>query len=195
MKTYTNKYLTSGLSVALALAMGHGEAVAGSRIWDNTVSTCATNNCSSLTVPGTATNPAGNNDPFEIQVYAAANECVRLEVVQSVQGVDLETVVRAPNGNIYRNDDGSGGGVFNNPLVKINGAPNSGWYSVSINHWNGAASYADFVLTYGRYPLNNPNCAGASIPAAASSALLPANKSLFEVPAVMTPGVGTVTAD
>jgi hypothetical protein len=189
MKTY--KCLTYGFSVALALAIGQGEAVAGPRIWDNSVSSCTTNNCSSLTIPGTVTNPSNNNDPFELQVFAFANECVRLEVVESISGVDLETVVRAPNGSIYRNDDGSGGGSLNNPLVKINGAPNSGWYSVSINHWNGVASYADFVLTYGRYPLNNPNCDGATSPAAASILFKPA----FEAPAVLTPGVGTVSPE
>ena len=190
MKTY--KYLTCGFSVALAFTISQGEAVAGSRIWDNSFSGCTGINCSSLTIPGTVTNPSNNNDPFELQVFAGANECVRIEVVQSIQGVDLETVVRAPNGSIYRNDDGSGGGAFNNPLVKINGAPNSGWYSVSINHWNGFASYADFVLTYGRYPLNNPNCAGATTPAAASSILFKPN---FEAPAVLKPGVGTVSSE
>src|SRR6516165_11298979 len=124
-------------AVAVVLALQVEPAMAGSRIWDNTFSTCGTINCSSLIIPGTVTNPSGNNDPFEIQVFAAANECVRLEVTQSIQGVDLEMVVRAPNGSIYRNDDGNGGGVFHNPVVKINGTPNAGWYSVSINHWNG----------------------------------------------------------
>lgn len=146
------------------LALLSASAFAGSRIWDDSFSTCTTENCSSLRIPGTVTNPGGNNDPFELQVFAAANECIRIDVISTVQGTDLETVVRAPNGTIYRNDDGSGGGLFNNPVVKINGAPSSGWYSVSINHWSGLATYTDFVMMYGRYNVGNGNCSNPTLP-------------------------------
>jgi hypothetical protein len=181
--------VTSAASTLFALAVE--PAMAGSRIFDNTVSSTTIINGSSLTLPGTVTNPASNNDPFEIQVYARAGECIRLEVTSSLQGVDLETVVRAPNGSIYRNDDGSGGGVFANPLVKINNAPNTGWYSVSINHWFGTASYADFVLLYGRYSLNNVNCSVPTGPVSASQVESAAQK--VDAPARLTPGVGTVS--
>lgn len=188
--SWKNSALLTSAGAAFALVVSFEPAMAGSRVWDNTSSTCGSVNCSSLTIPGTVTNPAGNNDPFEIQVYAAANQCLRIEVTQSVQGVDLETVVRAPNGSIYRNDDGSGGGVFANPLVKINGTPNSGWYSVSINHWNGTASYADFVMAYGRYNLNNVNCSAPTAPSAGAAASN-AQKANAPVQPLQT-GVGTV---
>jgi hypothetical protein len=180
-----------GIALFSACAFSAGSAMAGARIWDNTVSTCTTTNCSSLTIPGTVTNPASNNDPFTIQVFASANQCVRLDLTSSVQGVDLETTVTAPNGSIYRNDDGSGGGVFNNPLVKINPTPSSGWYTVTINNWAGTASYADFVLAYGRYSVNNANCSSATVPAFAAS---PAMKMESINEPVLTPGVGTVSA-
>lgn len=168
--SWKNSAFFVGAGAAFALVASFEPAMAGSRIWDNSVSSCASVNCSSLIIPGTVTNPASNNDPFEIQVYASAGQCLRLEVTQSVQGVDLEMVVRAPNGSIYRNDDGSGGGVFANPLVKINSTPNTGWYSVSINHWNGTPSYADFVMAYGRYPVNNVNCNAPTAPSVAAAA-------------------------
>jgi hypothetical protein len=174
-----------------AVLLATPSAFAGARIWDNSFSTCTSANCSSLTIPGTVTNPSSNNDPFEVQVFAGTNECVRLEVTQSLQGVDLEMVVRAPNGAIYRNDDGNGGGSFNNPMVQINGTPNSGWYSVSINHWNGVASYADFVLTYGRYNVGNVNCAAPTAPSLAPSGKL---NGAQEPAGVLVPGVGTVPA-
>lgn len=192
MSTRNRSLLVAAGAASALLALSIEPAMAGSRIWDNTSSTCGSINCSSLTIPGTVTNPASNNDPFEIQVYAAANQCLRLEVTQSVQNIDLEMVVRAPNGSIYRNDDGSGGGVFANPVVKINGTPNAGWYSVSINHWLGTASYADFVMLYGRYNVNNINCSGATAPASAQqAAAAPAKVDTPSRPLV--PGQGTVS--
>jgi len=192
MKTSANKLMLRTAVICGVATLATSSAFAGARIWDNSLSSCTTANCSSLTIPGTVTNPSSNNDPFELQVFAGANECVRLEVIQSVQGVDLEMVVRAPNGSIYRNDDGSGGGVFANPMVQINGTPNPGWYSVSINHWNGVASYADFVMTYGRYNVGNVNCAAPTVPSSAvkSDKL----NSAQEPAAALVPGVGTVPA-
>lgn len=190
MKTeIKNLALTAAAACAL-LALSTGSAVAGSRIFDNSLVACGFNNCSSLTIPGTVTNAANNNDPFEIQVYARAGECLRLEVTQSLQRVDLEMVVRAPNGSIYRNDDGFGGGVLANPLVKINGVPNSGWYSVSINHWIGTASYADFVMTYGRYNIANMNCSAPTLPFAGIPEKT--TKPATSPAAVYTRGVGTI---
>lgn len=189
MKTNAQTFVISAGAVSALLALSAGSALAGARVWDNSFSTCTSVNCSSLIIPGTVTNPGGNNDPFEIQIYAGTNECVRLDVIQSLGGVDLETVVRAPNGSIYRNDDGSGGGVFNNPVVKINGAPNPGWYSVSINHYFGTPSYADFVLAYGRYNVNNINCSGATTPAFAAAPMSGKVDAPAEPP---RPGVGTV---
>ena len=91
------------------LAPPVGPAMAGARITQfGAASNCGIINCSSLTIPGTVTNPGGFNDPFEIDVFAFANECVRLEVTRSVENVDLSMVVRAPNGAIYFNDDGNG---------------------------------------------------------------------------------------
>lgn len=158
------RIVVSGGLACLLLAGFSGTASAGARVFDNSLSSCGSSNCSSLTIPGTVTNPSSNNDPFEIQFFAGTGECVRIEVISSLSGADLETVVRAPNGNIYRSDDGSGGGVFANPLVKIASAPNKGWYSVSINSWNGSPVYADFVLTYGRYTARNINCSGGTTP-------------------------------
>lgn len=192
MHATANKLILPAALVCALAALSSPAAHAGARVWDNSFSTCSTVNCSSLTIPGTVTNPASNNDPFEMQFFIAANECARFEVLQTIQGTDLEMVVRAPNGSIYRNDDGSGGGVFANPLVKINGAPNSGWYSLSINHWSGVASYTDFVLAYGRYNLGNVNCATPTVP----SSVIRASKAhaAQEAVAAPMPGLGTVPA-
>jgi hypothetical protein len=99
-----------------------------------------------------------------LNAFASPRECVRFDVVS--EGTDLETVVTAPNGTIFRNDDSGQAGCFLCPTVKIASAPNNGWYTARIAHFSGAAVNANFALLYGRYNAGNPNCAGATTPTA-----------------------------
>ena len=73
----------------------------------------------------------------------------------------------APNGTVYRDDDSGGS---NRPLVRINGTPNNGWYTVSINNWNGAAVSQNFTVTLQRLGLNGAGCLPATGPTAAATA-------------------------
>ncbi|CUS39201.1 conserved exported hypothetical protein [Candidatus Nitrospira nitrificans] len=99
--------------------------------------------------------------PWVAQIQVPAQRCLRLEVTS--QGTDLGMQVTAPNYfTAWRNDDS--GACANCPLVKIASTPNGGWYTVSINHWFGGASNANFTLRYAHYPVGNPNCAGATAP-------------------------------
>lgn len=151
---------------AVALLALPAVAEAGARLFDNSVSTCTTNDCSSQVFGGTVTNPASNNDPWVIQVFAAAGECLRLRVLE--QAVDLETTVVAPNGSVFRNDDGGLAPCTLCSLVKF-AAPNRGWYTVQVNHFGGTASYSDLQIAYGRYSAGNPNCAAPTPPAFAAA--------------------------
>jgi hypothetical protein len=96
---------------------------------------------------------------------------VRIDVISpTLTGtVDLETVAIAPNGTVYRNDDGGGGGRPLNPVVKIASAPNNGWYTVRIGQFAGTAVDANFTVAYGRYNAGNPNCAAATVPTSTNS--------------------------
>ena len=83
---------------------------------------------------------------------------------------DLETVVRAPNGTVYRNDDGGIAPCPLCPVVKVNSTPNNGWYSVTIGHFAGSPVTGNFTLSYGRYNVGNPNCAASTTPLAGGGA-------------------------
>jgi len=129
------------------------------QIFDNTVSSCTAADCSSLTIPGTINgNGTSSAGPWTAELFASTNECIRLFVVS--QNVDTEIVAVRPDGFIYRNDDGGGS---NRPLVKINGTVR-GWHTVQVSHFAGSAVESDFVLLYGRYNLNNPNCSSPTPP-------------------------------
>ncbi|MEK6783907.1 MAG: hypothetical protein AABY61_00315 [Nitrospirota bacterium] len=131
-----------------------------------TGSTSTAINGSARTIQGTVGSFLSNNDPWVAELWAPAGRCLRIAV--TAQGTDLETVVRAPNGQVFRNDDQGGAVCPLCPLVKIANTPNRGWYAVSINHFAGTAVAADFTLQYQHYPVGNVNCAGATIPVVAS---------------------------
>lgn len=145
---------------------------AGSDIFDDSVSTCTGTNCSSLRIPGTVmawgTTGAAN---FTINAYASSGQCVRFDLISpaSSPSADLELVVIAPNGDVYRNDDRNGT-TDRRPLVKIASAPNTGWYTVHIGQYGGSPLNTNFVMLYGLYNGGNPNCATGTTPLAAGFA-------------------------
>lgn len=155
------KRLSLGLlGLAMAMLLSVSMVSATTVIFDDTVSSCGTINCSSLTIPGSVfsfNNVSAN--PWVANLFAAPGECVRLEVTS--QEADLEMVVVAPNGSVFRDDDG---GTGTQPLVKIASAPNDGWYTVHLASFSGSAIGANFVLLYGRYTSGNANCDGATTP-------------------------------
>src|SRR5262249_8363146 len=52
----------------------------------------------------------------------------------------------------------------------INGAPTSGWYTVQVAGFAGTPQNGVFTLHYGRYFMNNPNCATPTLPLADTGA-------------------------
>ncbi|NTU41986.1 MAG: hypothetical protein HGA78_02830 [Nitrospirales bacterium] len=146
------------LTVASLFAVS--SAFAGSNIW-TPQATCTTNNCQSLKLGGTIMS-FGSEDAasWTANLFAAQGECLRLDVTTADD--DLEIVVVAPNGYVYRNDDRSSSN--NLPLVRISSAPISGYYTVHVSTWDGYPVDVDFILKYGRYNSGNPNCNGAIAP-------------------------------
>lgn len=155
------QFLFTALALLTAVTLsGPGSATASTELFDDTVSTCTAANCSSIRLPGTMMSFPPSAGNWVANVFALPGECLRLDV--SAQTADLEMVVVAPNGTVYRNDDRSATNA--RPLVKIASAPRDGWYTVHIAQFNGAAVNADFILLYGRYPGGNPNCSGGTQP-------------------------------
>jgi len=161
------RHYTLSLRWLLPMVFGLGliltaRPVWASEIFDPTVDTCTTLNCGAVTFSGTVIGFAGIAKPFDINVYANPNECLRVALTSG--DVNLETVIRAPNGTVFRNDNGFVSPCTNCPIVKINGTPNRGFYLVSIADFAGAPNISNFTLRYGRYNLGNPNCANPTPP-------------------------------
>ncbi len=132
---------------------------------------------SSATISGTTFGFGPSAMPWTAEVYSGPNACLRIAVLS--QATDLEAVVVAPNGTVYRDDDG-GGSL--RPLVKINGTPNNGWYTVSINHFAGSAVSANFTLSLQRLALNSASCLPATVPRAVQTEEAEAAAKLYRMP-------------
>lgn len=156
--------LRLGIGMTLGVVL-MGPAVASAQnIFDDSVSSCTGTNCSSLRIPGTVFAFGPSAGQFVINVFAAPGQCVRLDLTSPAHPTpDMEMVVVAPNGTVFRNDDRNGA-LDRRPLVKIASAPNNGWYTVRVGQFNGVATETNIVLLYGLYPAGNPNCATPTAP-------------------------------
>jgi hypothetical protein len=102
-------------------------------------------------------NGAGT-DPFTLQVFANANECLRITV--PAQGSDLEATLTTPNGTQFRDDDSFGA---LRPILKVR-ASNTGWNTLQISRYNGDQTFANFTLDIQRLPITSTLCAGLTPP-------------------------------
>lgn len=155
------------IAIASILALTCTNTFAGSKIWDPVRNTCTTINCGAVPVYAHFSATGWGLDPFFIQVWANAGECLRLAV--TAQTHDLEMGVFSPD--IEENhwvDDDSGGSF--RPLIKINPTPVKGWYIVALSHVLGSNVNGRATLVVGRYNAGNPNCASPT-PVRSSSAI------------------------
>jgi hypothetical protein len=168
----------------IVLGVAVTDAFAGPAIQIPTTQTCTGTNCGARLMSAVYLyDQFGNADPFILQVFAYANECLRIDV--TAQDADLEAVVIAPNGWVYRNDDRSPGIDFR-PLVRIASTPVRGWYTLQISKYNGVSPSANFTFYYGRYNGGNPNCSGATPAMAPDDAKQ--TKPDYEAPIHRAPG-------
>jgi hypothetical protein len=154
--------------VVAAFAIGASTAIASTAhstpVFDPSSSTCTTVNCSSETISGTfgALGAPESALPWTVEIFAFAQRCLRVEITSQTR--DLEIVVVAPNGTIFRNDDSGLGPCPNCPLVKVGNTPNQGWYTVQVAQFTGGSNFSNFTLRHGLYPVNNANCATPTTP-------------------------------
>jgi hypothetical protein len=165
------------LSVLASLGVfASTQAGAATNMFDSTVSTATKLNASAVSINGTLHDTNGNTQPWTTQVYAQPGDCMRLSITTTSFDAKMEVI--APNGQVFRDDD-SGGSL--RPLVQIASAPNFGWYTVQVAHFNGVPLTADFTLKYGRYNNGNPNCAQPTSPLALPAGAQEAPKDMNAV--------------
>jgi hypothetical protein len=120
---------------------------------------CNSVNCSATEIAGWVGSSSSQVLPWTAKFLAVQGACLRLQVKSiTVATANLEMVVVSPNGTTrYRNDQG--GGVCSNcPVIKIDPAPVSGFYTAVLSSTNGAPVDSDFHLLFGQYPHSNVNC-------------------------------------
>jgi hypothetical protein len=142
-----------------------GGALAQSEIIDSDFGDeCNSVNCSATSIAGWTGSSSGQVLPWTAKFLAVAGACLRLDVTKiTVAAADLKMVVVAPNGvTRYRKD--VGGTCAKCPLIKIDPAPVTGFYTAIITSTNGAAVDSDFHLLFGQYPHGNVNCASPTQP-------------------------------
>lgn len=122
---------------------------------------CNTVNCSATSIAGWVGSSGGKVLPWTGKFLVLAGNCLRLQVSTiTVAAANLEMVVTAPNGvTRYRNDQGGVAACTNCPLVKIDPAPVSGFYTAVISSTAGTVVDTDFHILFGQYPHLNTNCA------------------------------------
>lgn len=162
----------------LALLPLFGTAHAAGLFADPTKSTCTTPNCSAAVLDKAVilseqveASGVAATTPWDGQFHSAGGECVRVEVL-SVEpaGRDLIMHLVGPDLTSWRDDD-SGAGLL--PRIEANTVV-PGRYTVVVGLYAPTVTNTNtrFKLSYGRYPLGNPNCSEATSPLAASASAL-----------------------
>jgi hypothetical protein len=146
-------------SAALSAFLAAGSAFAGSTNFrDGSLDSCTGINCNAAFFGGTVISFGPTAGAFVGEIYGSA-ACLRVDIINQVR--DLEMVLIAPSGIVYRNDDRAIGDL--RPLLKVTNAQ-EGWYTVQIAMFDGSAQNSDFAIQVGRYTsATNPNCASPSV--------------------------------
>jgi hypothetical protein len=122
------------VGLVMALALPAENAWGGSKVFAAFGTTS--------TMRGTVeTNAFANRDPFVLQVFSGAGECLRLAVTS--QGTDLEMTLVAPGGRVWQDDDSNG--ALRPRIFAVTNI--RGWHTLNLSHFSGASVNADFVMT------------------------------------------------
>lgn len=148
-------------ALALTVATPKSEAT---EVIDSAFSLCTDINCTTTSMAGfMATYYANSQTPWVAKFLIVQGNCFRFDTSFVAAG-SLKAVVIAPNGTTaYRSDTGGTGGA-GAPLVKIDPAPSTGYYTVVLTSADGGPLNTDFHILFGQYDSGNPNCAVPTTP-------------------------------
>ncbi len=171
-KIRTHQYF-HGLAAAMLLSVitlpSQNIAQAASLFADASRSTCTTPNCSAATIDKAVIlieqpqSGFSSTTPWVGQFYSTGSECVRIEVLNvDPIGHDLTMHFVGPDLTAWRDDDSAGNLL---PRIEANTTV-PGRYTVVVGLFapNLANTNTRFKLSYGRYPLGNPNCSNLTSP-------------------------------
>ena len=140
------------------------------------VETCTTADCGATVLDGRINRSdrccgfANLQIPWVAQLYAGANECLRLHVTAQTTANTVLTAVAPSTQRAWRNDNSSVQPCPSCALLKIRTAANeAGWFLVQVNQSGGGPLNAEFALRYARYAATNPNCAAPTPPLGATA--------------------------
>lgn len=106
-----------------------------------------------------------NPNPAVYQVFAAANQCLRIAgIAQS--GVDLEATLVSPGGRVWQDDDTNGS---LRPLIKAI-TPGGGWYTVHLSSYVGSTTPGTFTVQISRFASTDSRCQPPTTPGVSSQA-------------------------
>ncbi len=136
---------------------------------DTEVDSCTASNCGAVQFSGTVQrNNSGDSIPFTADLYADANECLRVQVTYRApdkrpQPAEMRILLVSPSGSVWKN----GGSADSHPAVTAL-TDVKGHYTLHVNASRGLQpmnSVENFGLSYGRYApgtaVNCPAPAGA----------------------------------
>jgi hypothetical protein len=92
--------------------------------------------------------PVNKPNPAVYQVYANAQECLRIDVVGGAANFFEATLV-SPSGRTWQQSGPA--------LIKAR-TLTGGWYTLQISSSTGAATTGTFTMRIGRLPANSPSC-------------------------------------
>jgi hypothetical protein len=139
---------------------------------------CTTINCGGMSIRGIHQRA----EPFIAQVFAAAGECLRLDIDEQTEDMALLLISPSVNFAGLNDDRDFDGGDFR-PLFGLDPVPFTGWYTVVVSYFDLDNRVARFNLRYARYRGGNPNCLPLSAATAQTLQPLSSNPSKVAVPA------------
>lgn len=167
-KNLCNNLICSVILISIMMFSFLSSVSAASLFADPSRSKCTTPNCEAAIIDKAvilseqAVAGIASTTPWTGQFYSSGNECVRVEVLESSPpDRDLTMHLVGPDLSVFTDDDS---GVNLYPSIQAN-TQTPGRYTVVVGLFAPTVinDNTRFKLSYGRYPIGNPNCSSPAL--------------------------------